>query len=83
MITCDRGRRRLAFFRYKWGGAEPPSPISSWLACFFLLAPLLTTMAPIRRFSAEEKGKAPRDDPGHFRRRRGQSITVLKWRCRW
>ena len=46
------------------GGAEPPSPISSLLACSFLLAPLLTTMAPIRRFSAEEKGKAPRDDPG-------------------
>ena len=45
-------------------GAEPLSPISSSLACFFLLAPLLTTMAPIRRFSAEEKGKAPRDDPG-------------------
>ena len=45
-------------------GAEPPSPISSLLACFFLLAPLLTAMAPIRRFSTEEKGKAPRDDPG-------------------
>ena len=45
-------------------GAEPPLPISSSLACFFLLAPLLTTMAPIRRFSAEEKGKAPHDDPG-------------------
>ena len=29
IITCDRGRRRLALFSYKWGGAEPPSPICS------------------------------------------------------
>ena len=47
-------------------GAEPPSPISSQFACFLLLAPSLVAipMAPIRRFSAEEKGKAPRDEPG-------------------
>ena len=64
IITCDRGRCRLALSCYKRGGAEPPLPISSSLARFFLLALLLTTMAPIRRFSAEEKGKAPRDDPG-------------------
>ena len=63
IITCDHGRRWLAFSRYKWGGAEPPSPISSSLACFFLLALLLAPMAPIRRFSVEEKGKAPRDVP--------------------
>ena len=47
-------------------GAEPPSPISSLFACFLLLAPPLVEipMAPIRRFSTEEKGKAPRDEPG-------------------
>src|SRR3954467_2714958 len=43
-------------------GAVSPSPISSSLACSFLFAPLLATMAPIRRFSAEEKGKAPCND---------------------
>ena len=44
-------------------GAEPPSPISSSLACFF--APLLAVppMAPRRKFSAAEKVKAPREGP--------------------
>ena len=62
IITCDRGRRRLAFSCYKWGGGG--APVSHlFLACFLLLAPLLAPMAPIRRFSTEEKGKAPRDAP--------------------
>ena len=61
VIVGDAGWPSLAI---NGEGAEPPLPISSLLACFFLLAPLLTTMAPIRRFSTEEKGKAPRDGPG-------------------
>ena len=69
-------------------GAEPPSPISSSLACFFLLAPLLTTMAPIRKFSAEEKGKAPCDDPGplppkkrsvHHRDEAAMQVVTRPW----
>src|SRR3954468_797212 len=63
MITCDRGGRRLAFAGYKYGTARalPVHP--------FLLSPLpqfllrLGAMAPIRRFSAAEKGKAPREGP--------------------
>ena len=45
-------------------GAEPPSPISSWFTCFFLLAPSLEVMAPLKGFSAAEKGKAPRERLG-------------------
>ena len=43
------------------GGEAPVAHL--FLACFLLLAPLLAPMAPIRRFFAEEKGKAPRDAP--------------------
>src|SRR4051812_19829452 len=60
VIVGDAGWPSLAI---NGEGAEPPLPIFSLLACFILLAPLLTTMAPIRRFLALEKGKAPRDDP--------------------
>ena len=60
IITCDRGGRRLAFSCYKWGGGGA-SVTHLFLACFLLLAPLLAPMGPIRRFSTEEKGKAPRD----------------------
>ena len=55
-------------------GAEPPLPISSSLACFFFLAPLLAVppMAPRRKFSAAEKGKAPREGPGSPAPKRGR-----------
>src|SRR3954465_3790723 len=63
MITCDRGGRRLAFAGYMYGTVRVlPSHL-------FLLPPLpqfllrLGVMAPIRRFSAAEKGKAPREGP--------------------
>src|SRR3954468_19719559 len=61
MITCDRGGRRLAFASYMYGTARVLP------AHLFLLPPLsqfllrLGVMAPIRRFSAAEKGKAPRE----------------------
>src|SRR3954466_11239719 len=63
MITCDRGGRRLAFAGYKYGTARA-LPVH-----LFLLSPLPQfslgpgVMAPIRRFSAAEKGKAPREGP--------------------
>ena len=53
-------------------GAEPPSPISSLLVCFFLLAPPPVAMAPSKRFSAAEKGKAPREGPGSPAPKRGR-----------
>src|SRR3954468_17655598 len=63
MITCDRGGRRLAFAGYMCGTTRVlPSHL-------FLLPPLpqfllrLGVMAPIRRLSAAEKGKAPREGP--------------------
>src|SRR3954462_5388965 len=63
MITCDHGGRRLAFVGYMYGTGHalpihlslfPPLPL-------FLLR--LGVMAPIRRFSAAKKGKAPREVP--------------------
>ena len=55
----------MAFFRYKWGGGQsPPRPSLPCSLASFLLTPLPAVMAPIRRFSTEEKGKAHRDDPG-------------------
>ena len=42
-------------------GAEPPSPISSHFACFSSSAPPPTPMARSKRFSAAEKGNAPRE----------------------
>lgn len=69
-------------------GVEPPLPISSLLACSFLLAPLLTTMAPIRKFSTEEKGKAPHDDPRplapkkrsiHHRDEAAMQVVLMPW----
>ena len=55
-------------------GTEPPSPISSHSARFFPLAPLLAAMpmAPSKRFSAAEKGKAPREGPGSPAPKRGR-----------
>lgn len=38
-------------------------PLISPLSCFRLLLVFLASMAPIRRFSAAEKGKAPREGP--------------------
>src|SRR4051812_8865654 len=63
MITCDRGGRRLASAGYKYGTACA-LPVH-----LFLFSPLpqfllhLAVMALIRRFSAAEKGKAPRKGP--------------------
>ena len=56
----------MAFFRYKWGGGRALVAHLFPSTCFSSSAPLLvaTTMAPIRRFSAEEKGKAPREELG-------------------
>ena len=53
---------------YKWeeGGGAPVTHLSLWFPCyFFFLASLLaaSTMAPIWRFSAAEKGKAPQAGP--------------------
>ena len=49
-------------------------PISSLLSCSFLLAPSLavTPMATRRKFSAAEKGKAPREGPGSPAPKRGR-----------
>src|SRR3954465_12041298 len=63
MITCDRGGRRLAFVGYMYGtGRALPIHLSLFppLPQFLLR---LGVMAPIRQFSAAEKGKAPREGP--------------------
>jgi hypothetical protein len=53
---------------YKWEGAEPPLIVfvSLPLSFFFFLSPRRlaeVSMAPIRRFSKAEKGKAPLEEP--------------------
>ena len=65
---------------YKWGGAEPPLLIFiSLLPGFLFFFPprrlAEVTMAPIRRFSEAEKGKAPREEPGPLppKKRHGRS----------
>src|SRR4051812_46662549 len=89
MITCDRGGRRLAFAGYIYGTARVLP------AHLFLLPPLpqfllrLGVMAPIRRFSVAEKGKAPREGPTplppkkrtapHGRDEEGRQVALRRW----
>ena len=64
MITCDHGGRRLASSGYKYGTARAiPVHLSLLRLPFFTSSFNPSTMAPIHRFSAEEKGKAPREGP--------------------
>ena len=42
IITCDHGRRRLAFFCYKWGGGQSPRRPSLPLSLPLLLLPSFT-----------------------------------------
>jgi hypothetical protein len=78
---------------YKWGGAEPLLLIFIFLTLsfFFFLRLAEASMAPIRRFSMAEKGKAPREEPaplppkkrrGHFRRAGEGLVLSRPWLTR-